>query len=147
MTDISDSSSCLLIEQVRIRVGQDLEPHLVSNLLQILIQFIWHEKFGILAKSAFKDGEHEPAQPRKGIGVDLGKEDIGSLGELLLVIFDKPLEAGRHVENILLLIDCENEGWDFLFQVIFYQLNVYPHITQLISQFFFNNTHIIFFFL
>lgn len=125
--DVFDAGAGLSREEVGVGVGQNFEAHLVADLLEVLEELVGDVQLCVLAKFVLEDGEESATEPGKGICVGLGEEDIGCLGELLLMIFDEALEAGRHVEHIFLFFDGQDDGGDVLTQVVLDQLDVDLH--------------------
>lgn len=112
---------------VDIGIGQDLKAHLIANFLKIIVEPRSKEQLGIPRILIGIQSQHEADQSAHRIGVYFGEKHVACPRESHVVLADEPLERLWHVDYVLLVLDCYEDGWQLLHEVTLDELIAHVH--------------------
>lgn len=81
-----------------IRNRSYLEAHFISQLLNVVENFLVSIKFGSTALSSIKKGKYESRKASNGCSIALGKKIMSCRRHLSFMFSGEPLIAGWHIE-------------------------------------------------
>jgi hypothetical protein len=87
---VSDTES-FFASPTAIRVGHELETHLIPHGFEVFIHFVINIHFGVGGKTMFKHGEHHTSEASNGLSGGFGEEVPGAFLELHLMVGDESL--------------------------------------------------------
>lgn len=107
--------------------AKDLEAHLVSNFLEVVVKRWLHVHSSVPRVAPFKQGEHKTKQACYAVGRSFGEKNMTCFWKFKSMLACKSLERFRHVDQILLILDRYHDGRDVLAQITLDELICNSH--------------------